>query len=60
MIHETVRVHYPLVSMTDALNQDINENQFETKSLLDYFAQFKQNHEIMKVHIGKGVLNYFE
>ena len=26
---------------------------------MDYVTRFKQNHDAIKIHLGKGVLNYF-
>ena len=41
MMHETLRDHYPLVSITDVLNRLKNVKQFETEFLLDFVARFK-------------------
>ena len=59
MMHITVRSQYILVLITYANNQLTNIKQFEIESLLDYVTIFKQNSNVLKIHLGKGVLNYF-
>ena len=40
-MNETLRYHYTLVSMSDAINRLKNVKQFETEFLLDFVARFK-------------------
>ena len=44
--------------MTDVLNRLTNVKEFETKPLLGYVVQFKQNRDFLKIH-GKVLLKYF-
>ena len=48
VMHETVISQYPFVSITGALNQLTNVNQFETESLLYYVVLFKNNATLWK------------
>ena len=59
MMYATVRSKYIFVSTADALDQLKNVKQYETESLLDYVARVKKNINVMKIYVGKGVLDYF-
>ena len=56
-MHEIVSNQYTLVSMKYSLNRFKNVKKFGTYSLLDYVEWFKQNRNVTKRHLGKGVLS---
>ena len=58
-MNETVRAQYPLVLIIYALNLLTKVKKIEIGSLLDYVARSKTNRDVTKIHLGKGVLEYF-
>ena len=59
MMNETTISQNPLVSIEDALKRRTNTKQLENESLLDYVVRLKQNRSVMKINLGKGVVEYF-
>ena len=57
-MHKTVRVQYPLVFLIDALNLLTKAKTWNwiSTGLCD---KVLKNIDVMKIHIGKGVLDYF-
>jgi hypothetical protein len=59
LMHDPVRAHYPMASMTEALTRFLNVKQLENESLMDYVKRFKQLRDVAKSHLGSGLLNKF-
>jgi hypothetical protein len=58
-MHDPIRTKYPFASLTEAISRVLNLKQSENKGLLDYVKRFKESHDIMKSHVGTGILDKF-
>ena len=59
LMHDPIRAKYPYTSMMDVIGHMMNIKQMEHKGLLDYVKRFKQSRDIMKSHLGTGILDKF-
>jgi hypothetical protein len=55
LIHDPIRAKYPFASLTEAISRKQSENE----GLLDYVKRFKESGDVMKSHVGTGILDKF-
>jgi hypothetical protein len=59
-MHDPMRAKYPFASLTEAISRMLNLKQSdENEGLLDYVKRFKESRDIMKSHVGTGILDKF-
>ena len=58
-MHDPIRAKYPFASLTEAISRILNLKQNENEGLLDYVKRFKESRDIMKSHVGTGILDRF-
>ena len=59
LTHSPIRAKYLYATLTNVFQHLINNKQQENKGLLNYTAQFKQERDILKIYIGKKILDKF-
>jgi hypothetical protein len=59
LMHDPIRAIYPFASLTEAISRMLNLKQSENEGLLDYVKRFKESCDIMKSHVGTGILDKF-
>jgi hypothetical protein len=59
LMHDPIRAKHPFASLTEAISRMLNLKQSENKGLLDYVKRFKESHNVMKSHVGTGILDKF-
>jgi hypothetical protein len=58
-MHDPIRTKYPYASLTEAMSRMLNLKHIESEGLLDYVKRFKESGDIMKSHVGTGILDKF-
>ena len=58
-MHDSVRVQYPLVSMTNDLARVVNVKQMENENLLKYVKSFRQLRDVASNQLGREFLHKF-
>jgi hypothetical protein len=59
LMHDPIRAKYPFASLTEAISRMLNLKQSENEGLLDYVKRFKESRDVMKSHVGTGILDKF-
>jgi hypothetical protein len=59
LMHIPIRAKHPFASLTEAISRMLNLKQSENEGLLDYVKRFKESRDIMRSHVGTGILDKF-